>query len=71
MNDSFMHISGLFLILFIDSGETTLSYFTQMIGLTVENFLSAAYGLGILFAVIRGLKRNTTNYLGNFWEDMI
>ncbi len=53
------------------SGEVTLSYLTQMLGLTVQNFLSAATGMAILLAVIRGLKRHTTTYLGNFWEDMI
>lgn len=53
------------------SGENTLSYFTQMMGLTVQNFLSAATGMGILVALIRGLMRNETPYLGNFWVDTV
>jgi K+-transporting ATPase ATPase A chain len=52
------------------AGETTMSYFTQMIGLTVQNFLSAATGIAILMALIRGIHRKTTKDLGNFWVDM-
>jgi len=52
------------------SGETTLSYFVQMIGLTVQNFVSAATGIAVLLALIRGLARKTTNKLGNFWTDL-
>ena len=52
------------------SGETTLSYFVQMIGLTVQNFVSAATGMAVLLALIRGLARKTTNKLGNFWTDL-
>lgn len=51
-------------------GETTLSYLTQMLGLTVQNFLSAATGMAILIALIRGLARRTTETIGNFWVDM-
>ena len=52
------------------AGETTLSYFVQMIGLTVQNFVSAATGIAVLLALIRGLARKTTNKLGNFWTDL-
>ncbi len=52
------------------SGETTLSYFVQMIGLTVQNFVSAATGIAVLLALIRGLARRTTDKLGNFWTDL-
>ena len=52
------------------SGETTMSYLTQMLGLTVQNFLSAAAGMAVLVAVIRGFVRHSTSTLGNFWVDM-
>jgi potassium-transporting ATPase potassium-binding subunit len=52
------------------SGETTLSYFVQMIGLTVQNFVSAATGIAVLLALIRGISRKTTDKLGNFWADL-
>ena len=52
------------------SGETGLSYFSQMIGLTVQNFLSAATGIAVLTALIRGIKGKTTDILGNFWVDI-
>jgi K+-transporting ATPase ATPase A chain len=52
------------------SGETTLSYFVQMIGLTVQNFVSAATGIAILLALIRGLSRKTSEKLGSFWTDL-
>lgn len=51
-------------------GETTLSYFTQMIGLNVQNFVSAATGIAVLFAVIRGFVRKQTENIGNFWVDL-
>lgn len=51
-------------------GETTLSYLTQMLGLTVQNFMSAATGMAILVALIRGLARRTTETIGNFWVDL-
>ena len=52
-------------------GESTLSYFTQMAGLTVQNFLSAATGCAVAVAFIRGLTRRTTNLIGNFWSDLV
>jgi len=52
------------------SGENTLSYFVQMVGLTVQNFVSAATGIAVVLALIRGLTRKTTDNLGNFWTDM-
>jgi K+-transporting ATPase ATPase A chain len=52
------------------SGETTLSYLVQMIGLTVQNFVSAATGIAVLLALIRGLSRKTTQKIGNFWVDL-
>ena len=52
------------------SGETTLSYFVQMVGLTVQNFVSAATGIAVIIALIRGLSRKTTDKLGNFWVDL-
>lgn len=51
-------------------GEATLSYFSQMVGLGVQNFLSAATGLTVLIALIRGLSRRTSTDLGNFWVDL-
>lgn len=51
------------------SGESQLSYFTQMIGLSVQNFISAAVGIAVLFAVIRGFIRTKEKGLGNFWTD--
>ncbi|MEO8275733.1 MAG: potassium-transporting ATPase subunit KdpA [Thermoanaerobaculia bacterium] len=52
-------------------GETTLSYFTQMLGLTVQNFVSAASGIAVLIALIRGFVRHSTDKIGNFWTDMV
>lgn len=52
------------------SGENTLSYLVQMLGLTVQNFVSAATGIAVVLALIRGLTRKTTVNLGNFWADM-
>ena len=52
------------------SGETTLCYFTQMLGLTVQNFLSAATGMATLVALIRGFARRNTDLIGNFWVDL-
>jgi potassium-transporting ATPase potassium-binding subunit len=52
------------------SGENTLSYFVQMVGLTVQNFVSAATGIAVVLALMRGLTRKTTESLGNFWTDM-
>lgn len=53
------------------SGESTLSYFSQMCGLTVQNFLSAGTGMAVLMALVRGLTRKKTAYIGNFWVDMV
>ena len=52
------------------SGESAASYFTQMVGLAVHNFVSAATGIAIAIAVIRGFVRRKTSILGNFWVDM-
>lgn len=52
------------------AGETAMSYFTQMVGLTVQNFLSAASGLAVMMALIRGIRQRTTRDLGNFWKDV-
>lgn len=52
------------------SGEQAASYFTQMIGLTVHNFLSAATGMAIVIALIRGFVNRTTSAIGNFWVDV-
>ena len=51
-------------------GETTLELLVQMAGLTVQNFLSAATGIAVLMAIIRGLIRKTTDKIGNFWADV-
>jgi K+-transporting ATPase ATPase A chain len=51
-------------------GETTMSYLTQMVGLTVQNFLSAATGMAILVALVRGFVRHSAKTIGNFWVDM-
>ncbi len=53
------------------SGESTLSYFSQMTGLTVQNFLSAATGITVAIALIRGLINKETDKLGNFWSDIV
>ena len=52
------------------SGELSLSHFTQMFGLTVQNFLSAATGMAVLVAFIRGLTRKSANSIGNYWVDL-
>ena len=52
------------------SGESTLSYLTQAIGLTVQNFVSAATGIAVLFALIRGFIKVKTDGLGSFWVDI-
>jgi K+-transporting ATPase ATPase A chain len=51
-------------------GETTMSFFSQMAGLAVQNFVSAAVGMAVLAAVIRGFARRETTKLGNFWVDL-
>jgi len=51
-------------------GETTMSYFTQMAGLTMHNFVSAATGIALAVAFIRGFARNSFGTIGNFWADL-
>ena len=51
-------------------GEVTMSYLTQMLGLSVQNFVSAATGMAVLVAFIRGIVRHTTKSIGNFWVDL-
>ena len=52
-------------------GESTLSYFSQMVGLTFQNFVSAAVGMAVLVALIRGLARHSASTVGNFWVDLV
>ena len=53
------------------AGETTLSYLTQMSGMAVQNFLSAATGIAVMLALIRGISMRNENTLGNFWTDVV
>lgn len=53
------------------TGETTMSYFTQMLGLTVQNFVSAAAGISPFLVITRGLTLKGANTIGNFWTDLI
>lgn len=52
-------------------GEATMSYFSQMAGLTFHNFVSAAAGIGIAAALVRGIARSSAKTLGNFWADLV
>lgn len=52
------------------SGESTMSYLTQMLGLTVQNFVSAATGIGVVLALCRGLTQKSSRSIGNFWKDL-
>ena len=52
-------------------GESTLSYFSQMVGLVLHNFTSAAVGMGVAVALIRGISRKQGKGIGNFWTDLI
>ena len=52
-------------------GESTMSYLTQMLGLTVQNFVSAATGMAVLVALIRGFARRQSDAIGNFWLDLV
>ena len=52
------------------SGESTLSYLTQSVGLTVQNFVSAAAGIAVMFALIRGFVQKKQSTIGNFWVDL-
>jgi K+-transporting ATPase ATPase A chain len=51
-------------------GEVTMSYLSQMLGLTVHNFVSAATGMAVLVALMRGIVRHTAKGIGNFWVDL-
>ena len=52
-------------------GETTMSYLVQMLALTVQNFVSAAAGMAVLAAMIRGFARHSVDTIGNFWTDLV
>lgn len=52
-------------------GEKTFSYFSQMVGLTVQNFLSPAVGIGVSATIVRGIARNKMLTIGNFWADLV
>jgi K+-transporting ATPase ATPase A chain len=52
-------------------GETTMSYLTQMLGLAVQNFVSAATGMAVLVALVRGFVRKEASGIGNFWTDLV
>src|SRR5262245_26098187 len=52
-------------------GETTMSYLTQMIALTVQNFVSAAAGMAVLVALVRGFRAKHSKLIGNFWVDLV
>src|SRR5436190_6553090 len=52
-------------------GEATLSYLSQMVGLTLHNFASAAVGIALAAALVRGIARNSAKTLGNFWVDLV
>src|SRR5690606_3992246 len=52
-------------------GEVTMSYLTQMTGLAVQNFVSAAAGMSVAIALIRGLARHAASTVGNFWVDLV
>ncbi len=53
------------------SGESTMSYLSQMLALTVQNFVSAAVGVAVLFALVRGFTRKLAGGVGNFWADLV
>jgi len=53
------------------AGETTMSFFTQILGLAVQNFVSAAAGIAVFLALARGISRKTTDLIGNFWTDLV
>ncbi len=52
-------------------GESTISYFSQMVGLTMQNFASAAVGMAVMVALVRGLARKNAKTIGNFWADLL
>src|SRR5271170_5387542 len=53
------------------SGESTMSYLSQMVALVIHNFSSAAVGIGLAAALVRGVARNSAKTLGNFWVDLV
>ncbi|HEY2082068.1 MAG TPA: potassium-transporting ATPase subunit KdpA, partial [Verrucomicrobiae bacterium] len=53
------------------AGESTMSYFSQMVALTIHNFTSAAVGIALAAALVRGIARHSTRLLGNFWVDLV
>lgn len=53
------------------AGESTMSYLTQSIGLVVQNFISAAVGISVLFVLIRGFTQKETKTIGSFWQDLV
>lgn len=53
------------------AGETTMSYLTQMVGLTVQNFVSVATGMAVVLGLIRGISRRSMSTIGNFWSDLV
>ena len=53
------------------SGESTMGYLVQMAGLAVQNFASAAVGMAVAVALVRGFARSRTNRVGNFWVDLV
>lgn len=53
------------------SGEASLSYFSQMVGLTTQNFVSAGTGAAVAVALFRGIARQQTTHIGNFWQDLV
>ena len=53
------------------SGESTMGYLVQMAGLAVQNFASAAVGMAVAVALVRGFARSRTDRLGNFWVDLV
>ncbi len=53
------------------AGESTMSYFSQMVGLVIHNFVSAATGIALVAALVRGIVRHTAQTIGNFWTDLV
>ena len=53
------------------AGESTMSHFSQMVGLTFQNFVSAAVGIAVAAALVRGIARKSVRTIGNFWADLI
>jgi K+-transporting ATPase ATPase A chain len=53
------------------TGESTMSYFSQMVALTIHNFTSAAVGIAVAAALVRGIARHSVKTIGNFWADLV